>query len=170
MLTHVHCYQENENWYMSLDKMTLKQWIKWKIHQFKRFSIRFRICDMIRGKHHTLRNGLVASKMILQDYCSGLITSRGDIYNSIYTVLSALNYIECGRRSIDFDGKYLKRFKVIDWIYRGTLSSNLDLENYIVRHAWLWKDIADSESVYDDRYLRFLCEILIANINWIFSH
>lgn len=153
-----------------MDKMTLKQWIKWKIHQFKRFSIRFRLCDMIRGEHHTLRNGLVASRIVLQNYCSGLITSRGDICNSIFTVLSTLNYIECGRRSIDFNGKYLKRFKVIDWIYRGALSSNLDLEDYIIRHAWLWKDIADSEIVYDDGYLRFLCEALIAEINWIFTH
>lgn len=152
-----------------MDKMTLKQWIKWKM-LFKRVSIRFRICDMIRGEHHALRNGLMASRMVLQNYCSGLITSRGDIYNSIFTVLSTLNYIECGRHSIDFDGKYLKRFKVIDWIYRGALSSNLDLEDYIVRHAWLWKDIADSESVYDDGYLRFLCEALIAEINWIFTH
>ena len=150
-------------------KMTLKQWIRWKM-LFKRVSIRFRICDMIRGEHHALRNGLMVSRMVLQDYCSGLIKSRGDICNSIYTVLSTLNYIECGRRSIDFNGKYLKRFKVIDGIYRGTLSSNLDLEDYIVRHAWLWKDIADSEIVYDDGYLRFLCEVLISEINWIFTH
>ncbi len=153
-----------------MHKISLKQWIGWKIHQFKRFSIRFRICDMIRGEHHTLRNGLVASRMVLQYYCSGLITDRADVYNSISTVLSTLNYIECGRRSIDFDGKYLKRFKVIDRIYRGALSSNLDLEDYIVRHAWLWKDIADFENAYDDGYLRFLCEALIAEINWIFMH
>lgn len=150
--------------------MSLKQWIGWKIHQFKQFSIRFRICDMIRGENHALRNGLVASRMVLQDYCSGLITDRTDVYNSIFTVLSTLNYIECGNRSIDFDEKYLKRFKVIDWIYRGTFSSNLDLEDYIVRHAWLWKDIADFETIYDEGYIRFLCGILIADINWIFTH
>lgn len=153
-----------------MHKMTFKQWIGWKIHRFKRFSIRFRICDMIRGEHHALRNGLVASRMVLQDYCSGLITGRVDVYNSISTVLSTLNHIECGRRSIDFDGKYIKRFKVIDWIYRGTLSNNLDLECYFVRHAWLWKDIADFETTYDEGYLKFLCGTLIAEINWIFTH
>lgn len=153
-----------------MHKISLKQWIGWKIHQFKQFSIRFRICDMIRGEHHALRNGLVASRMVLQDYCSGLITERVDIYNSISTVLATLNYIECGHRFIDFYGEYLKRFKVIDWIYRGVLSSNLDLEYYIFRHAWLWKDIADFEATYDEEYLRFLCGVLMADINWIFTH
>lgn len=150
-------------------KMTFKQWIRWKIHQFKRFSIRFRICDMIRGEHHTLRNGLVAARMVLGDFCKGEITNRKYIYGMVDEVLSTLNYIECGRHSIDFNGKYLKRFKVIDWIYRGTLSSNLDLELYIVRHAWFWKEVADFET-YDKEYLRFLCGVLIADINWIFTH
>lgn len=151
-------------------KMTFKQWIGWKIHQFKRFSIRFRICDMIRGRRHTLMYGLVATKIVLESYCCSLITDRVDVYNSMCTVISALNYIECGCRSIDFNGKYLKRFKVIDWIYHGTLSDKLDLEDYIVRHEWLWKDIADLETVYDKDYLKTLCEQLINDINWIFTY
>lgn len=151
-------------------KMTFKQWIGWKIHQFKRFSIRFRICDMIRGRRHTLMYGLVATKIVLESYCCSLITDRVDVYNSMCTVISALNYIECGCRSIDFNGNYLKRFKVIDWIYHGTLSDKLDLEDYIVRHEWLWKDIADLETVYDKDYLKTLCEQLINDINWIFTY
>lgn len=149
-------------------EMTFRQWIDRRIHRFKQFSIRFRICGMIRGGRHALMYGLVVVRMILRDICNDDIIDRDDLYILIGAVISTLNHITHGHRSIESNGEYLKRFKLIDKIYHGSLSYVFN--GFILRFHSLLRQIEDENCEYDKNYLKDLCACFIDEINWIFVY
>lgn len=147
------------------DKMSLIQWVRWKIHQLKGFSIRFRICDMIRGENHMLMYAMVTCRTELANICYRDITDRETIYNMLHMIIHMLHHVECGGHGIDFKRKYTVRFKLINLIYHGLLSYIFN--RYINRFDCILTEIKDDNHEYNINYLKDMCACLIDEINLI---